>query len=119
MLRPLDQADTLRRVKMLHTVVWAFFAACIVAIPLAAASGALRLALILVAIVAIEVFVLLLNDLKCPLTEVAARYTSDRLENFDIYLPLWLARHNKLIFGVLYLAGIVYTLVLWRGARAG
>ena len=118
MLRPLDQAGTLRRVKVLHTVVWAFFAACIVAIPVAAACGALRLALMLVAIVAIEVFVLLLNNLRCPLTEVAARYTSDRQDNFDIYLPLWLARHNKLIFGVLYLVGIVYTLALWRGASA-
>ena len=39
-----------------------------------------------------------------------------RQDNFDIYLPLWLARYNKLIFGAIYLAGIAYTLVLWRGA---
>jgi hypothetical protein len=111
--------DALRRVKLLHTVVWAFFASCIVAIPLATAAGALRLAWIFVAIVAIEVLVLLLNGFKCPLTGVAARYTSDRQDNFDIYLPLWLARHNKLIFGALYLAGIAYTLVVWRGGKAG
>jgi hypothetical protein len=23
----------------------------------------------------------------------------DRADNFDIYLPVWLARHNKVIFG--------------------
>jgi hypothetical protein len=111
--------DALHRVKLLHTVVWAFFASCVLGIPLAAASGALKLAISLVAIVAIEVAVLLLNGLRCPLTGVAARYTADRQDNFDIYLPLWLARHNKLIFGTIYLAGLVYTLVLWRSARAG
>ncbi len=114
-----DSDDTLHRVKLLHTIVWAFFALCIVAIPIAASAGALRLALILVAIVAIEVVVLLSNGFKCPLTGVAARYTPDRQDNFDIYLPLWLARHNKLIFGALYLSGTVYTLVVWHGARAG
>jgi hypothetical protein len=111
--------DALRRVKLLHTVVWAFFASCVLAIPLVAASGALQLALGLVAIVAIEVVVLLINGFRCPLTGVAARYTSDRQDNFDIYLPLWLARYNKLIFGTMYLAGLAYTLVLWRSARAG
>jgi hypothetical protein len=111
--------DALRRVKLLHTAVWAIFASCILAIPLAAASGALRLAFGLVAIVAIEVVVLLVNGFRCPLTGIAARYTPDRQDNFDIYLPLWLARHNKLIFGALYLAGVAYTLVLWRSAKAG
>ena len=104
---------------MLHTVVWAFFVTCIIAIPLATAIGALRLAWAFVAIVAIEVLVLLVNGFKCPLTGVAARYTPERQDNFDIYLPLWLARHNKLIFGALYLAGVVYTSVIWRGGGAG
>jgi len=108
-------SKALRRVKLLHTVVWAFFATCIMAIPVATATGDLRLAFILVAVVAIEVLVLLLNGFKCPLTGVAARYTADRQDNFDIYLPLWLARHNKIIFGALYLAGILYTLATWLG----
>jgi len=46
---------------------------------------------------------------------VAERYTDDRRDNFDIYLPLWLARYNKEIFGVLFLAGVLYTLARWRG----
>jgi hypothetical protein len=111
--------ESLRRVKVLHTVIWAFFATCILATPVAAALGELRLARGLVAIVSIEVVVLLVNGLKCPLTGIAARYTPDRQDNFDIYLPLWLARHNKLIFGSLYVAGVAYTLVLWHGVRAG
>ena len=64
-------------------------------------------------IVGVEVLVLILNRWRCPLTSVAAQYTEDRRDNFDIYLPEWLARHNKLLFGSLYLGGILYALVRW------
>ena len=47
------------------------------------------------------------------LTPIAARYTDARHDNFDIYLPAWLARHNKTIFGALYGGGILFTLALW------
>jgi len=67
-------------------------------------------------LVAVEVGVLLLNGWRCPLTSVAARYTDERSENFDIYLPLWLAKYNKSIFGTLYVAGIAFALVRWARA---
>jgi hypothetical protein len=60
-----------------------------------------------------EVVVLLINRWRCPLTGVAARYTDQRQDNFDIYLPLWLARHNKTVFGWLFVAGLVYAGVRW------
>jgi hypothetical protein len=44
---------------------------------------------------------------------VAARYTDDRRDNFDIYLPLWLARHNKLIFGWLFVALLLFSFAQW------
>jgi hypothetical protein len=59
------------------------------------------------------VAVLVLNRWRCPLTSVAARYTADRRANFDIYLPEWLATHNKSIFGALYFVGVVFVLVHW------
>lgn len=110
---PPNNAAALRAVKIVHTVIWALFAGCVVAIPVAAALGHLRIAAALAAVVMIEVVILLLNRLSCPLTAVAARYTQDREPNFDIYLPRWLARHNKTIFGTLYAAGIAYTLYQW------
>jgi hypothetical protein len=115
MIQPPDAA--LRTVKLVHTLVWALFAACIVAVPIVAWRKELRTAMILIAIVALEVLVLLVNRFRCPLTGVAARYTQDRQANFDIYLPLWVARYNKQIFGSLYVAGIFYTLVQWSGMR--
>ena len=99
----------LHRIKILHTLVWALFAAAIVLAPLFAWLGRLRLAWALIVLVSIEVLVLLLNHWRCPLTDVAARYTEDRRDNFDIYLPEWLARHNKSLFGTLFVVGIMYT----------
>jgi hypothetical protein len=109
-----DSAATLRTVKVVHTIAWAFFAGAIVALPVAAWRGEMRIAAILIAIVMVEVVILVANGWRCPLTGVAARYTDDRRDNFDIYLPLWLARHNKLIFGLLFVAGLLYTAVRWR-----
>ena len=109
------QAAALRRVKFVHTITWAFFAGCIVAVPVAAWRGDFRVALVLIAIVFVEVLVLVANGWRCPLTDIAAKYTDDRRDNFDIYLPLWLARHNKVVFGGLFAAGLVFTLVRWMG----
>ena len=106
----------LRVIRLAHTVVWAGFAACIAAIPILALQGRFRLAALLALIVLGEVVVLAVNRWRCPLTPIAARYTDDRRPNFDIYLPEWLARHNKEIFGSLYLAGLVLLAVRWIGA---
>lgn len=100
-------------VRVIHTLAWAFFAGCIVAIPVASWHGQHGLAGLLAAVVLVEVAVLAMNEWICPLTPVAARYTEDRESNFDIYLPVWLARYNKQIFGPLYVIGMVYALGHW------
>jgi hypothetical protein len=105
--------SALKAVKVVHTVVWAFFAGCILALPLASWRGEHQAAAWLAAIVLVEVVVLGFNRLRCPLTAVAARYTDDRRDNFDIYLPLWLARYNQIVFGSLYVAGVVFAAVRW------
>lgn len=107
-------ARALHAIKLTHTVVWAVFAGSIVAIPIAAWVGAWRVAWFLIALVSAECMVLVANRMRCPLTAVAARYTEDRRDNFDIYLPLWLARYNKHIFGPLFLIGLLVTIYRWR-----
>ena len=112
-----NQAERrLRAVRLLHTAVWAVFAGCIVAIPLLTWQGRFGIAAVLAAIVLGEVVVLWLNRWRCPLTAVAARYTDDHRVNFDIYLPEWLARHNKEIFGPLYALGVAYLVIRCLGA---
>ena len=103
-------------IKAIHTVVWAFFVACILAIWVFALRGDYFYAALSIGVVLVEVLVLVLNGWECPLTSIAAGYTDDRRDNFDIYLPEWLARHNKLIFGILYVAGIATTLARWSNA---
>jgi hypothetical protein len=62
---------------------------------------------------ATEAVVLLFNEWACPLTGIAARYTAQREDNFDIYLPLWLAKYNKSIFTPLYVLGTAYVVFAW------
>ena len=106
---------SLPAIKILHTLIWAFFAACILTIPLAAWAMRFDRAIVLIAIVLVEVLVLALNAWRCPLTSVAARYTDDRRDNFDIYLPAWMARHNKTIFGAIFVGGVLFTAVRFLG----
>jgi len=113
----MSPATALRLVKLAHTFIWAFFAACILGVPLAAWLQRFDWAVFLAAVVLVEVLIIVTNRWRCPLTDVAARYTGDRRDNFDIYLPLWLARHNKTIFGALYVAGLLAALARWAGSR--
>ena len=111
-------ARALWRIRMAHTVAWAIVAGAIVAIPAATLAGNLRLAAGLSVLVWIEVAILAANRMRCPLTGIAARYTDDRSDNFDIFLPAWLARHNKLLFGVLFAAGELFLAASWARSPA-
>jgi hypothetical protein len=103
----------LRAVRFAHTLIWALFAGCILVLPVVAWRRNFIAASVLIAVVFAEVFVLMVNRLRCPLTNVAARYTDDRRDNFDIYLPIAIARYNKQIFGTLFVAGILFTIAMW------
>jgi hypothetical protein len=99
--------------KLFHTLIWAFFAGCILAIPIAGVQGRFRQASVLTGIVLIECMVLAVNKGRCPFTDLAGRYADERADNFDIYLPLWLARHNKTIFGTLFVIGELIVIERW------
>ena len=107
------RSSRLTLIKILHTVVWAFFAACIVALPLAGLTRRFHWALVMTALVLLECIIIVANRGHCPLTDLAATLTDDRPDNFDIYLPMWLARHNKTIFGSLFVAGEMIVVWCW------
>jgi hypothetical protein len=48
--------------------------------------------------IVIEWIVLLIFRWQCPFTILARKYSDSKNENFDIYLPNWLAKHNKTIY---------------------
>jgi len=99
-------------IKLLHTAVWMLFVGCIAGIPVAAGLRQFRWAAVLSGLVMLECVVIAVNRGRCPLTDLAARHTQERADNFDIYLPLWLARYNKIIFGTLFALGEWF--LLWR-----
>lgn len=116
MARPLSSnasATALVAVKIAHTIAWAFFVGCILAIPVASWHTRHTSVAWLVAIVLVEGAVLLANGWRCPLTSLAARFTEERHDNFDIYLPAWLAKHNKAIFSVVFAIGATFALGNW------
>lgn len=98
----------IKLIKIVHTLVWAVMASAVFYVFYAGITKTFGLMLWLsVGLVLMETVVLLINKWRCPLTPIAMKYTSDRRENFDIYLPEWLAKHNKLIFGMTFLAGLI------------
>jgi hypothetical protein len=103
----------LRRVKLLHTLIWGMMAMAILGLPWLALTRRFSLACCVTLLVIGEGVVLASNRWRCPLTNVAARYTTERHDNFDIYLPVWLARYNKLIFTTLFVFGEMLVVVLW------
>jgi hypothetical protein len=103
----------LAAIKLLHTLIWAVLAGCILALPVLAWRKLFRLATIISVIVWIECAIVVLNGWRCPLTNWAALYTVDRAANFDIFLPLWLAAYNKLIFGSLFMFGEMALATFW------
>ena len=108
----LSRVTVLAAIKLLHTAIWAFFVACILLLPVFGLANRFDWALALTVLVLVECGILALNRGQCPLTNLAARYTRDRAENFDICLPRGLARHNKMVFGTLFIAAELF--VLWR-----
>jgi hypothetical protein len=108
-------ARNLRQIKLLHTAIWSVMAASILALPALGWFRKFRWAFGLSLLIIGECLVLAVNGGRCPLTDMAARYTDERSCNFDIYLPVWLACYNKLIFGFLFVVGEL--IVMWRWAR--
>jgi hypothetical protein len=107
----------LTAIKLLHTMVWAILAGSIVVLPFAGVMRRFRWAAILTGPVLLECGVLAVNGGRCPLSDLAQRFTDSHANNFDIYLPNWLSQYNKTIFGVLFIAGELVVVGYWFRER--
>lgn len=95
-------------VKAAHTGVWLIMAMATMYILYAGITRTINVAVwASIGLLSLESLVLVANKWTCPLSPVAMRYTSDRVDNFDIYLPRSLARYNKLIFGTMFAVGLL------------
>jgi len=92
-------------IKLLHTLIWALLASSILALPVAGVIRQFRRAAILTGLVVLECLVLALNGGRCPLTDLAARLTTDHAHNFDILSAESVSPVQQSIFGALFVAG--------------
>ena len=112
-MKPLSDAGKLIAVKLIHTLIWFVFAAAILYVCYAGVFNRVsRPVWYCIGLVLIEGVVLLINKGKCPLTSLACKYTDIQPIGFDIFLPAWLAKYNKILFSSLFIVGLL--LVLWR-----
>lgn len=99
-------------IKTIHTLIWVFFNVVIFYMLYAVIANKIDTLLwICYAIILTEGIVLLIFRLFCPLTIWARKYSSSTKENFDIYLPNWLAKHNKLIYTSIVAAISLITII--------
>ena len=107
----------LTTIKLLHMLIWAFLATSVMALPVLGVLRRFRWAVILTGIVLLECGILAINGGRFSLTDSAATLTDDRADNFDIFLPKWLAQYNKFIFGALFVTGEFVLLGCWLRER--
>jgi hypothetical protein len=85
-------------VKVIHTMVWIFFNIVIFYMLYAVIVNKLNAWLwIGYGLVALEGLTLVVFKCSCPITNIARRYSISSKDNFDIYLPNWLAKHTVVI----------------------
>ena len=93
----------LTTIKIIHTAIWLFMNVVIFYLLYAAISNKInKWVWICFGIIVLEGLVLLIFKGICPLTLVARKYSDSSKDNFDIFLPNWLAKYNKLIYTTIF-----------------
>lgn len=95
-------------IKIIHTLIWLFFNVVLFYLLYAVIINKIDIWVwICVGLVALEIITLLAFKWFCPLTVWARKYSDSEKNNFDIYLPEWLAKYNKLIYGGIFSLSIL------------
>jgi hypothetical protein len=107
----MSPAGKLLTIKLLHTVIWAFFVAVIFYILYTGITNTVNTyTWIGIALIIGEGLTLVIFNMFCPLTLIAKKYSDSEKDNFDIFLPNWLAKYNKQIFTSIFLIGLFFVL---------
>ena len=97
-------------IKIIHTLIWVFFNFIVFYMLYAVIINKLDNWLwIGYTFMTLEGIILLIFKFFCPLTIMARKYSDSTKDNFDIYLPNWLAKYNKLIYSGIMVVIIILT----------
>ena len=95
-------------IKLVHTIIWAFYVVVILYILYAGIWDNIDIrTFIAIGLVVAEGLILIAFRWRCPLTVLGLNYTDHADVGFDIFIPKWLAKNNKTIFGLLYALGVI------------
>jgi hypothetical protein len=98
-------------IKIIHTAIWVFFNFVIFYMLYAAIANKLDLWLWLgYGFIFLEGLTLLTFKSHCPLNLLARKYSNSTKDNFDIYLPNWLAKYTKLIYTTIVAIAFIITI---------
>jgi hypothetical protein len=99
-------------IKTIHTIIWTFFNITLFYMAYEVITNKIDTLFWLgIGLILFESLVLLFFKMVCPLTIMARKYSNSTKENFDIYLPNWLAKYNKQIyttFFIIIILGLIY-----------
>lgn len=108
----MNPENRLLAIKWVHTLIWLFLVVVIFYILYSGIFNEINIyTWIGIGLIILEGIVLLVFKMFCPLTIMARKYSDSEMDNFDIFLPNWLAKYNKLIFTTLYIIGLILILV--------
>lgn len=98
-------------IKITHTLIWLFFNVVIFYMLYAVIVNKIDHWLwIGYGFFILEGITLLAYKFYCPLTIIARKYSKSTNDNFDIFLPNWLAKYTKLIYTSILLVIIIITI---------
>ncbi len=99
-------------IKLIHTLIFAFMAACALFILYCGIVGIRnQLLFISIAIIIIEGIILFLNKFKCPLTTLAMKYGDPHDRFSDLFLPRQFAALIMPIFTTLFTIGLILIII--------
>ena len=100
--------SSIARVRIVHSAIWAVMAVAVFYVLYSGITGRIGVwTYASIGLILFETLVLALNGWACPLTHVAQRVKPDWKDGDDIFLPVWLAKRNKAIFGSLFVLGVL------------
>lgn len=100
-------------IKTVHTIIWALYVFIIGYIVYAGIFNKIDIYLFTaIGLVFLEGIILLFFRWKCPFTVLGYNYSDNHEVGFDIFLPKWLAKHNKSIFTTIFVIGLI--IILYR-----
>jgi NhaP-type Na+/H+ or K+/H+ antiporter len=104
----MDNSSKLTLIKTIHSLIWVFFNCVIFYLLYAVLSNKIdKWVWICLGIIVFEGLILLVFKAVCPITLVARKYSDSQKDNFDIFLPNWLAKYNKHIYTTILLIALV------------